>query len=190
MSYCSDIINLQAFNQGDRTQGPRTRLQAAQAQAREIERQIETLTNAMLEAASEGTPLAFARKARQLEEELATVQRAIQHAERELVTAARQINAGAEKAWRDLAAGVEAQDTAARLKARQLVADTFERIVVWHHGIRPDEDASQRDYHIDVQLIAKGGVARLLRVSRMGEWQVAEDFDGHSESGLTTTSQD
>lgn len=177
MSYCSDIINLQAFNQGDRTQGPRTRLQAAQAQAREIERQIETLTNAMLEAASEGTPLAFARKARQLEEELAAVQRAVQHAERELVTASRQINAGAEKAWHELAAGVEAQDTAARLKARQLVADTFERIVVWHHGIRPDEDASQRDYHIDVQLIAKGGVSRVLRVSREGEWQVGEDFE-------------
>ncbi|WP_287915059.1 recombinase family protein [Comamonas sp.] len=177
MSYCSDIINLQALYSGDRTQGPRARLHTANTQAREIERQIETLTNAMLEAASEGTPLAFARKARQLEEELAAIQQTKQHAERELANSARQINTGAEKAWRELAAGVEAQETTTRLKARQLVADTFERIVVWHHGIRPDDVASQRDYHIDVQLIAKGGVSRFLRISRNGDWQAGEDFD-------------
>lgn len=177
MSYCSDIINLQALYSGDRTQGPRTRLRTAQTQAQELERQLEVLAEALLAAASEGTPIVFARKARQLEAELATVQREIQHAERELANATRTNNEGADKAWRDLTAGVEAQDVTTRLKARQLIADTFERITVWHHGIRPNPDATERDYYIDVQLIAKGGISRLLRIDRAGTWVTSEDAD-------------
>lgn len=177
MSYCSDIINLQALHGGDRTHGPRTRLHGAQAAAQELERQIDLLTTAMLQTAAEGTPLAFARKARQLEQDFATAQREIQQAQRELANASRISSAGADSAWRALAAGVEAQDAATRLKARQLVADTFERITVWHHGVRPNLQASERDYHIDVQLIAKGGVSRLLRIGRDGQWQAAEDID-------------
>ena len=177
MSYCSDIINLQGLRGGDRTQEPRQRLQAAQAQAQELERQLDVLTAAMLQTAQEGTPLAFARKARQLEEDLAAVQREVQGAQRDLAAASHARIDGADRAWQELAAGVEAQDTVARLKARQLVADTFERITIWHHGVRPDPSASERDYHIDVQLIAKGGVSRMLRVDRKGGWAVlAEDF--------------
>lgn len=177
MSYCSDIINLRSLHGTDLTQGPRLRMQAAQSRAIELERQIDVLTTVMLQAAGEGTPLAFARKARQLEDELASVRRTIQQEERELAKAARTSLDGADKAWRELAAGVEAQDIAARLKARQLVADTFERITVYHHGVRPNPDATERDYHIDVQLIAKGGVGRLLRISRDGQWQSGEDID-------------
>lgn len=177
MSYCSDIINLQGLRGGDRTQEPRQRLQAAQAQAQELERQLDVLTAAMLQTAQEGTPLAFARKARQLEEDLAAVQREVQGAQRDLAAASHASIDGADRAWQALAAGVEAQDTVARLKARQLVADTFERITIWHHGVRPDPAASERDYHIDVQLIARGGVSRMLRVDRKGGWAVlAEDF--------------
>lgn len=177
MSYCSDIINLQALHGGDRTHGPRTRLHGAQAAAQELERQIDVITTAMLQTATEGTPLAFARKARQLEQDFVAAQREIQQAQRELANASRISDAGADSAWRALAAGVEAQDVTTRLKARQLVADTFERITIWHHGVRPNPDASERDYHIDVQLIAKGGVSRLLRIGRDGQWQAAEDMD-------------
>ena len=72
---------------------------------------------------------------------------------------------------------MEAQDVETRLKARQLIADTFERIVVFHHGTSPSPDAGERDYHIDVQLIAKGGAARMLRVDRSGNWMAGEEVD-------------
>ena len=73
-----------------------------------------------------------------------------------------------------LAAGVEAQDTDARIKARQLVADTFERIVVYHHGVDPDNTP---DGVIEVVLIAKGGAGRQLRIDRAGRVLTAEQAD-------------
>lgn len=82
--------------------------------------------------------------------------------------AARTDISGADAAWRALAAGVEAQEIEPRLQARQLVADTFERIVVYARGVNPDPNASERDYKIDLVLIARGGVARMLSVDRQG----------------------
>lgn len=73
-----------------------------------------------------------------------------------------------------LAAGVEAQDTDARMRARQLVADTFERIVVYHHGTQPDDAPPGT---IDVILVAKGGAARLLRINRAGDVIAAEQAE-------------
>ena len=129
----------------------------------------------MLASSAEGTPLAFARKARALEEELAQAQAQLTQAEAEMASTSRSSPQGADAAWRELAEGVLAQDVQARLRARQLVADTFERIVVYHHGMRPDPQASERDYEIDLVLVAKGGTARLLRVTRQGDWTAGDD---------------
>lgn len=63
-------------------------------------------------------------------------------AEAELASISRKDITGADEAWRELAAGGEAQDAATRLRARQLVADTFQRIVVYHHGMRPSSTAA------------------------------------------------
>lgn len=180
MSFCSDIINLQSMQASDRTQGPRARLHAARQDADSLTQQLDTLTEAMLASAGEGTPLVFARKARELEQSLANAEKLIQQAERELIISARKDITGANQEWQALAAGVEAQDAPTRLKARQLVADTFERITVFHHGMRPSPDATERDYHIDVVLVAKGGLSRAIRVQRDGSWVAGEEFDLHS----------
>jgi hypothetical protein len=74
--------------------------------------------------------------------------------------------------WRTLAAGVEALDYTARMQARQLVADTFERIAVYHHGTRPLETPKGV---IEVMLLAKGGKARLLRIDRAGDVLACDD---------------
>ena len=75
--------------------------------------------------------------------------------------------------WRLLEAGALALDYEARMQVRQLVADTFERIVLYHRGTMPDSDAPA---HIDLVLIAKGGATRLLRIDRKsGEWVAQED---------------
>lgn len=98
----------------------------------------------------------------------------MQAAELDLAGAARRDISGADAAWRELAAGVEAQEIEPRLQARQLVADTFERIVVYARGVNQDQDALERDYKIDLVLIARGGVSRLLTVDRHGNWIAGE----------------
>ena len=174
MSYCSDIVNLQALYGADRSQAPRAQVVAARQEVDQISAQLDKLTDAMLASADEGTPAVFARRARQLEVDLAAAQARLQAAELDLAGAARTDISGADAAWRALAAGVEAQEIEPRLQARQLVADTFERIVVYARGVNPDPDASERDYKIDLVLIARGGVARLLTVDRQGNWIAGE----------------
>ena len=66
----------------------------------------------------------------------------------------------------------------ARLQTRQLVADTFERIVIYHRGMRPYEAPKGV---IDVLLLAKGGRARLLRIDRRGGLVAAEDVTSAAE---------
>ena len=174
MSYCSDIVNLQALYGADRSQIPRAQVVAARQEVDQISAQLDKLTDAMLASADEGTPAVFARRARQLEVDLAAAHARLQTAELDLAGAARTDISGADAAWRALAAGVEAQKIEPRLQARQLVADTFERIVVYARGVHPDPDASERDYKIDLVLIARGGVARLLTVDRQGYWVAGE----------------
>ncbi|WLE59524.1 hypothetical protein GIY62_02190 [Burkholderia plantarii] len=75
-------------------------------------------------------------------------------------------------AWSALARGVEELDYDARMQARQLVADTFSRIVVFQSGFYPETD----DGLIGLMLIAKRGSTRLLHVDRStGEWRSADD---------------
>lgn len=175
MAYCSDIINLQALFGTDRTEAPRARVATARARVDDIHTQLERVTDAMLASAAEGTPQVFARRARALETDLQDAEKALRDAEHELASVARKDIKGADEAWRELAAGVEAQDVAARLRARQLVADTFERIVVYARGMRPDPDAGERDYCIDLVLVGRGGNSRALRIDREGRLLDADD---------------
>ncbi len=171
MTYCSDVINLQALYGSDRAALPRAELAKLRTELADIEAKLEKLTDAMLATAGEGVPLTFARRARELEEQQQRVTAAIAATERELAHSVRTDTAGADQVWRSLVEGVEAQDTDARLQARQLVADTFERIVIYHRGMRPDDTPKGQ---MDMVLLAKGGVARLLRITNGGELVTAE----------------
>src|SRR5574337_43630 len=98
--------------------------------------------------------------------------------EREIALAARADTPALTEAWASLASCALALDEAARLAMRQLVADTFERLVIYHRSARPDESDGRT---IDLILIAKGGATRLLRVDRRtGEWRAGEDWAGHA----------
>ena len=66
-----------------------------------------------------------------------------------------------------------ALDYDARMQVRRLVADTFERIVIYPRGIEPASDGDVAP--IDLVIVARGGAARALRIDRKsGEW-VAEE---------------
>lgn len=174
MTYCSDIVNLQALYGTDRSAGPLAALTHARQQLADVVIKLERLTDAMLASSDEGVPLTFAKRARELEAEQRRWEAAIQAAERDLSAQARTDITGVDEAWKNLVEGVEAQNHDARLQARQLVADTFERIVIYHRGVRPGPEGKGP---MDMMLLAKGGAARLLRISREGELIMAESLE-------------
>lgn len=169
LSYCSDIMNLQALQGADRTAAPKARLAGALASLADVERKQQRLMEAMLQ--SEDPPAIFVRQARALEDERAAALDAVRAGEREVANTARADLTDVDKSWRDLAEGVLQLDDAARNKARQLVADTFESITVWLRGVRPAETPEGA---IDVLLRAKGGTARMLRIDKAGRWSASE----------------
>lgn len=173
MSYCSDILNLRALYGGDRAAPLRADLARLRADLAKLEAQLDRLMAAMLDSDAEGTPAVFARKARELEADKAKIQHTIGQCEHQLSTLARSDLDGADAKWRELAQGVQDLDHDARLQARQLVADTFERIVVYASGMRPDSGADL----IDVVLLAKGGASRLLQIDKRGAWLAGVQVD-------------
>jgi len=172
MAYCSDIVNLQALYGSDRSAGPVAALTKARADLAEVDAKLERLTDAMLASAEDGVPATFARRAREMEAEQLRLQGVIQAAERDLTALVRTDIKGTDEAWQRLAAGVDAQDPEARLQTRQLVADTFEKIVIYQRGVRPTEDKGP----MDMMLLAKGGTARMLRIDRAGKLIMAESL--------------
>jgi len=174
MTYCSDIVNLQALYGADRSAGPLAALTHARQQLVDVATKLERLTDAMLASSEEGVPLTFAKRARELEAEQQRWEAAIQTAERDLSAQARTDITGVDEAWKSLVQGVEAQDHDARLQTRQLVADTFERIVIYHRGVRPGPEGKGP---MDMMLLAKGGAARLLRIGRDGALIMAESLE-------------
>lgn len=170
MSYCTDRMNLSSLLEGNnQSQQLQVRLSTAKAESALIEQQLERVSEALLAAEGGAAPLIFVRKARELEDLHAAKQKEVAQAERELVAVSNRDRPGLAEAWERLASGVEMLDFDARMKVRHLVRETFERIVVYHHGMQ----ASNREGKvIDLLLVGKGGQPRLLRIDRKtGEWR-------------------
>lgn len=80
----------------------------------------------------------------------------------------------AAQAWQQLATGVEILDHEARLQARQLVKDTFARIVVHHRGMGAPEKTGEM---IDVLLVPKTGHSQGIHIHhRSGQWQKMKGY--------------
>lgn len=171
MSYCTDRMNLSSLLEGsDQTQALRARLSTAKVEAGVIEQQLERVGEALLAAEGGAAPLIFVRKARELEEQQADKRKEVAQLERELLAISNRDQPGLAEAWAQLASGVEALDFDARMKVRQLVRETFERIVVYHRGMQAVDRESKV---IDLLLVGRGGQPRLLRIDRKsGSWQV------------------
>lgn len=175
MAYCSDQVNLQRL-QEPTAQGEdlRARLVGERKAVDEVERQLARVTEALLISDGEGaTPLVFVRKARELEEQLTVAKAAAQTTERELSGAISRLTPADAGKWAELAAGVDAQNVEARDLVRQLVMDTFTRIVIYVRGLVPEVKSPK---YIDVLLISKAGQRRWMRIERRtGEWAAGCD---------------
>ncbi|MGS1033090.1 recombinase family protein [Burkholderia glumae] len=172
MLYCSDQMNLTRLLEGD---SGMTALNAELARARaavaDLERQIGRVTDALL-TDEEQAPAALLKRMRDMEAELERERHRCGALELRVHAAASAEAPAAADAWSALVRGVEELDYDARMQARQLVADTFSRIVVFQSGFYPETD----DGLIGLMLIAKRGSTRLLHVDRRtGEWRSADD---------------
>lgn len=175
MSYCSDQMNLQRLQEPTSDdQLLRDRVTSARQRVADTEQQLARVTAALLADDSGAAPLVFVRKARELEQQLAERQVDLQQAERELAErTTAQAPADAER-WAGLADGVEALNTEARDEVRQLMMDTFERIVIYLRGVNAMDRTSKT---IDVLLLSRAGQRRLLRIDRRtGAWVASEDW--------------
>jgi hypothetical protein len=158
IGWCGDLLNLRSLL-GD--QGAAVRAAAAQAHAvrDKLAAQLERITDAMMD--STAPPASFAARAREIEARMLDAARAVADADAAMAAAGRATVDGADERWRAVARGVDALNSDARMAARQLIADTFERIAVYHSGLR------QRG-GIDLVLVARGGLSRLLRIAPGG----------------------
>lgn len=82
--------------------------------------------------------------------------------EQRLLAAGRNQTPAAAEAWAALRRGVEAMDYGARIQTRRLIAETFERIVIYSRGMSLDPAGQV----VDVLLVAKGGGSRELVIDR------------------------
>ncbi len=173
MLYCSDQINLTRLLEGDSgTVSLAAQLAGARQRVAELEAQVQRVTDALLFDDGEA-PAAVLRRVRELESQLASERRDVDSFEHHLAATASNAMPEAADAWRELVSGVEHLDYDSRMLARQLVADTFSKIVIYQSGFRPDVD----DETIGLLLIAKRGTTRMLHVDRKtGEWRAAEDI--------------
>lgn len=172
INYCSDMMNLRSLYTGDETTVPRAQLAKARADLASIETKLERLTTAMLEEDG-AIPATFMKRARELEDQKTHAVARVGEAERALNETARANIDGAHEEWGQLAKAVEAMDYDARMRARQLVSDTFERIVVFGKGL--PAGTLPRGCS-DVVLVARGGTGRIIQVDKTGRWTRNKDY--------------
>ncbi|WP_223497567.1 recombinase family protein [Pseudomonas sp. BF-R-16] len=175
LNFCSDQLNLQRLLQvGEDGKGVRQQLVVARAAVEKITTQLGRVTDALLEAESGASPIAFIRKARELEEQLGAAQQKVQQLEFEVASMSSGVRPAQADRWEELASQVFAGDYSAREKVRQLIMDTFERIVIYMRGMSAQDRKGQA---IDVQLLSRTGQHRLIQIDRRsGEWVASEDW--------------
>lgn len=173
MAYCSDQIRLSRLLDNSANDAPiKARIATARTQVAELEQQTERLTSALL-SGDGAAPGFLLMKARELEAALSKARRDQADAEIELAALSRKTPAAAE-AWAALVDGVRAQDPDARMKARQLVADTFQHISIARRG---QEWAQDDGVSLDLVLVPHNGEPRELRINRKtGEFLAGRDI--------------
>ena len=176
LNFCSDQLNLQRLLQvGDDGQGIRQQLVVARAAVEKITKQLGKITEALLDDDSGAAPIAFVRKARELEAQQVIAEQKVVQLEYGLAAVSGTSQPAQAERWEELSELVCTDDYTAREKVRQLVMDTFERIVIYMRGLEPD---GRKGQFIDVQLLSRTGQQRLIQIDRRsGEWVSSEDWD-------------
>ncbi|QTS89046.1 recombinase family protein [Ectopseudomonas khazarica] len=176
LSYCSDQMNLsRLLEPADDGHQVRQRLQACRRKEADIERQLQRITEALLADDQGAAPLAFVRKARELEADLQRIQAEVTQLEREQALVGQVQTPAGSELWRKLAVDGQDVHSSAREHLRQLVLDTFSRITVYTRGVVPDPKSKV----IHLVLVSRSGQRVALDVDRRsGAWKAGRDRRG------------
>lgn len=169
MLWCSDQMNLNSLVGADRSGEIKARLAAARTSVRELQTQLERITDAML--SSDSPPAIFAARARKIEDQIASATHGIRTDEAALLAESNTPTVQAADVWASLAAAAMADDVPARMAVRKMVGDTFKSIVLYRHGTTPrpvEQTRNKKDREWELLLVSKSGISRLLRISRDG----------------------
>jgi hypothetical protein len=165
----------------------------AEAEHAELHRKVEKLTDALLEF--DESPRAVLERIREYEARQVALKKRIENIRHELVALSNRRRPGLVEEWEAVKVGVNGLDYDARIRVRQLVSQTFERIDVYikgahaagsddsiHARVARELFASAAEFDgrapIDVVLRFSGGITRLLRINRKtGEWLAMVDFE-------------
>lgn len=157
--YCSDQYKLDELFLEHEASPIAEELELARKRVAKLKTQLGRVTEALLND-SESAPAAFVKAARELEGKIDAEKRTIaklEHESRSLHSAMR----STARDWQSICDGVEQLDYDSRVKARKLIADTFERIDVYMHGIHGDDGQVMR-----LCVKSKAGVVRELDLDR------------------------
>ncbi len=178
LHYCADQMNLQRLLQPSGAGAQLVAaLEAVRAERADAQARIERITDA-IEAGE--APAALVRRLSALEAEAAEIDRRVTAAEHAVMQLSRDAPPADAEAWRRLTAGSEALEHDARVAMRSLVADTFDRIVIYHRGLAPPRVTSgkPRGGRMDIVLVSKAGTSRVLHIDRQtGDLQGSSDVD-------------
>lgn len=185
MRYCSDQMNLTRLLEGDTgEQEQMAALTRARGAAGATQQQIDGLMGVIL-ADPTAAPAAFAAKVKALETDLKAQNQEVERRELELAAAAYATPASA-TAWAELVEGVEMLDHDARVKARQLVADSFSGIEIARLGFDPSTGDGVPPYDdglLGIFLHGRRGSNRVIFIDRKtGEFRQGHDIDGRRAS--------
>lgn len=174
LEYCSDQFNLDALTTSTDQQSAKLRAEKAALIQRiaDLEKKVAKIFDAALEG-DDAIPRGLLVKAREMESQIAALQDRRAIVDAALLTQASVPVSGGAKAWAALRQGVLDLDFDARLKCRQMLADTFSAVRVYFAGL-PDTPAGC----IDLALVAKNGTERRLTVDRKTGGLVAMERDG------------
>jgi len=172
MQFCGDLVNLRSLHHTDREEVPRAKLAAARESIAVVDKKLAALGEA-LEAGGAAIPT-LVKRMNALEEQKREFEADVESIERELKQVARSDLGSISKQWATLIEGVRNQEHDARVKARQLVLEMFRQIAVFARGVRPNE---LPEGTIDLLMISRAGVERMLRIDSAGGWRVVKRED-------------
>lgn len=174
LDFCSDQMNLTRLLSGSDAATPIiAKLNSLRTSVADAEKKIERLAAALMGDDNEA-PQVFVRKVREMEEQAKKDKATIQALEYELLSVSSSHTPAQAVVWEKLRESAKALDSDSRLKLRQMVMDTFSRIVIYHRGQTPTEKNAK---WIDLMLVSKHGNMRLLQIHRLtGAWKASEDY--------------
>ncbi|WP_321941686.1 recombinase family protein [Paraburkholderia tropica] len=157
--YCSDQYKLDDLFVERESSPVEGELALARKRVAKLRTQLGRVTEALL-SASDTAPATFVKAAHELEGKIDAEKRTIAKLEHESGSLHASVRSTAED-WQSICDGVEHLNYDSRVKARKLVAETFERIDVYMHGIHGDDKKIIR-----LRVKSKAGVVRELDLDR------------------------